>query len=103
MCVLHRIIARTFLTSPSLVHKELLLISLQYLVVGLSKFGVRKCVGEEAYEGMTGVLTVYPFQSLVMDNACRVLRTLKVVGTEHRILDVVLEHFTHHGCVASRS
>ena len=103
VCMLYGIIARAFLTAPSLVDEELLLVAFEYLVVGLSQLGMGQSVGEEAHKRMLGILTVNPLQSLVVYHTCRVLGALEVVLAEHRILDVLLHHLTHNGSVTLRA
>ena len=101
--MLYGIIARAFLSAPGLVDEELLLVIFEYLVVGLSQLGMGQSVGEEAHKRMLGILTVNPLQSLVVYHTCRVLGALEVVLAKHRILDVLLHHLTHYGCVALRT
>ena len=103
VCMLYGIIARAFLSAPGLVDEELLLVTFEYLVVGLSQLGMGQSVGEEAHKRMLGILTVNPLQSLVVYHTCRVLGALEVVLAKHRILDVLLHHLTHNGCVALRT
>ena len=103
MGMLYWIIARAFLSAPSLIYEELLLVAFEYLVVGLSQLGMGQRISKETYERMLSILTVNPLQSLVVYDTCRILGALEVVLAEHRILDVLLHHLTHNGCVALRT
>ena len=44
----NRIVTRTFASSPCLVYKKFFLVTLKNGIVGLSKFGMRKCISKES-------------------------------------------------------
>ena len=96
----HGVVSGIFPTAPGLVLEELLLIVLQDGILRLSQFGMRQGIGEEAYEWMLTVLTVNPFQCLVVDDAGRILVALEIILAEHRILDVLLHDFSYHSRIS---
>ncbi len=49
---------------------------------------------------MLGILLVYPFQCLVVNDAGRILIALEVVFAKHRILDVLFHHFSYYYCIS---
>ena len=57
-------------------------------------------LGKESYERMLIILLVNPFQSLVVDDAGRILLALEIVLAEHRVLDILLHDFSYHSRIS---
>ena len=61
---------------------------------------MRQGIGKESYERMFLILSVYPFQCLVVDDAGRILFALEIILAEHRMLDVLFHHLSYHRCIS---
>ena len=57
-------------------------------------------IGKESYERMLAILLVNPLQSLVVDDAGRILLALEIVLAEHRVLDILLHDFSYHSRIS---
>ena len=87
------------MAAPRFVNEKFFLVALKYVIVWLCQFGMRQCVSEETDKRMLCILLVYPFQSLVVNNPCGILRTLKIFAPEHRIFHIVFHHLAYYGSV----
>ena len=61
---------------------------------------MRQGIGKESYERMFLILSVNPFQCLVVDDAGRILFALEIILAEHRMLDVLFHYLSYHRCVS---
>ena len=61
---------------------------------------MRQGIGKESYERMFLILSVNPFQCLVVDDAGRILLALEIVLAEHRVLDILLHDFSYHSRIS---
>ena len=49
---------------------------------------------------MLAILLVNPLQSLVVDDAGRILLALEIVLAERRVLDILLHDFSYHSRIS---
>ena len=77
--------------------------SLQQRIVGLPEFGMRQRVGENPEERLARPLLSQPRHGPLVYEVGAVLSSAVVVRAEHCVLNVLLQHFAHHGRVAARA
>ena len=61
---------------------------------------MRKCVGKDAKEGLSLLLVTQPRQGTLVNKLGTILLTVVVIFTIHGVLNILLQHLTHHTGIA---